>query len=301
MDEPITASELAEFLYSCRWMSVAIPSFASISKPLAEILELAYARSGRRAKRSVQTIRLDSLSGGAEHRKAYATLQESLSRSVKLSFLRADRVVCVYTDASDALWAGVVTQLPPDQLDLPREQQQHEPLAFVGAEFKGAQRSWTTFEKEAYAIYRTFYKLDYLMFSSTDTRVFTDHSNLLFVFAPTAIEPTLGRHVVCKVQRWALFLSRFSYTLEHVAGSDNIFADILTRWTKGHRRQQQPHAALCSLLLSGHEQVVPSGDEQHWPTLVDIRAAQARAGDAEKQRDRASAEHNAPLRKNGRL
>ena len=57
--------------------------------------------------------------------------------------------------------------------------------------------------------------------------VFTDHRNLLFVFAPLALEPALGRHVVSKVQRWALFLSKYTYVIEHIDGDDNVFADIL--------------------------------------------------------------------------
>ena len=65
--------------------------------------------------------------------------------------------------------------------------------------------------------------------------MFTDHRNLLFVYALLAFEPALGRHVVSKVQRWALFLSRFDYVIEHIPGYCNVFADMLTQWAKGYR------------------------------------------------------------------
>lgn len=61
------------------------------------------------------------------------------------------------------------------------------------------------FEQEGYAIFQTFDKVDYLLLNEQPVHVFTDHRNLLFVFALLTMEPTLGRHAVTKVQRWALF------------------------------------------------------------------------------------------------
>lgn len=87
------------------------------------------------------------------------------------------------------------------------EEQIHEPLAFLGAAFKDAQLNWSTFEPEGHAIFQTLEKVDYLFMNGDPVHVFSDHRNLMFVFAPLAIEPALGRHVVSKVQRGALFLS----------------------------------------------------------------------------------------------
>lgn len=94
-----------------------------------------------------------------------------------------------------------MTQSTPESLELPLEEQRHEPLAFLGAEFKGAQFGWSTFEKEGFAIFETFNKLDYSLMGSQPTHIHTDHRNLLFVFAPLALQPALGRHIVSKVQR----------------------------------------------------------------------------------------------------
>ncbi len=55
---------------------------------------------------------------------------------------------------------------------------------------------------------QTFKRLDYMLLCEPLTRVFTDHRNLLFVFAPGVRAPTLGRHTVMKVLRWAVFLSQ---------------------------------------------------------------------------------------------
>jgi len=129
-------------------------------------------------------------------------------------------------------------QTGKEQLLLSYEHQHHEHLVFVSAAFKNAEHKWTTFEKEGFAIFQTFEKLDYMISGHEDVRVFTDHRNLLFVFAPLSLEPALGRHVFSDVLRWALYLSRFEYSIKHVAGEENAFADILMRCTRGYRGQK---------------------------------------------------------------
>ena len=87
-----------------------------------------------------------------------------LKEQVELSFPKSDWTTCLFTDASEHSWSGVVTQAPPGDLEKPRAHQQHEPLAFIGSQFKGSELGWSTFEKEAFAIFSTFRRLDYLFF-----------------------------------------------------------------------------------------------------------------------------------------
>ena len=152
----------------------------------------------------------------------------------------------------------------------------HEPLAFLGAAFKGAERNWSTFEKEAFSIYQAFKKMDYLFYSDKPAHVFTDHRNLLFVFAPLALEPALGRHVVNKVQRWALFLSQFPYVIEHVDGSRNVFADILTRWLKGYRAERKKARTMCKLVMNRDIVESPTSGSFIWPTISSFQDCQTR-------------------------
>ena len=216
-------------------MSISIPNFASRVAPLSDILEEAYTRAGRRTKRSIKCIKLATLSWGPAHVESFNSLKDTLANSATLAYPDSSKTICIYSDASDRFWSAVVTQTTPSQLARPRSEQQHQPLAFLGAAFKGAELGWSTFEKEAFAIFKTFEKLDYMLLGHGDVRVFTDHRNLLFVFAPLSLEPSLGRHIVSKVQRWALYLSKFAYVIEHVSGCENVFADILTSWLKGYR------------------------------------------------------------------
>jgi len=192
MEEPKTAAELGEFIYCCRWMSNSISYFAARISSLTDLLEEAYRRSGKRTKRSIKNIALSNLSWGITHNQAFQDLQNTLRNTVKLPYPKPGMEIWVYTDASDRFWSAVVTQTQPDQLELPIEEQKHVPLAFLGAGFKGAQLGWSTFEKDAYAIFQVFEKLDYVLTGSSPTHIYTDHRNLPFVFAPLALEPALG-------------------------------------------------------------------------------------------------------------
>lgn len=78
LHEPESGSELAEFIYYCRWMSLTIPDFVRIAKPLTELLERAFRKIGKRTKRSIKNIRVSTLSWGRDHSQAYEKIQEML-------------------------------------------------------------------------------------------------------------------------------------------------------------------------------------------------------------------------------
>lgn len=125
----------------------------------------------------------------------------------------------------------------------------HRPLCFLSGDFNGATVGWTTFEKELYDVYETFRRLDYILLCAKDIRVFTDHRYLLFVLNSHSTGETLGCHIVLKVLRWELHLSKFNYRIEHVNGSANIAADIMIRWLRGYHRHPRTIKRVRHLLL----------------------------------------------------
>lgn len=274
LDTPRTAGELSQFVHCLRWMSNSIPQFSERSAILNDVLEKAYKRTGRRTKRSVPNISLDTLSWGKDHLEALKSLQDTIRDSVQLSFPKKDKRICIYTYASDKFWSAVVTQIAPSDMHKPIEEQAQEPLAFLRAAFKDAEKNWSTFEQEGFAIYQSLKKLDYLFYHEHPIHVFTDHRNLLFLFAPLALEPALERHVVNKVQRWALYLSQLPYLIEHVDGEHNIFADILTRWLRGYRSERKTLCKICKLAKIEGIVDSPAKLEFVWPSMDTIRQSQ---------------------------
>lgn len=98
-----------------------------------------------------------------KHTELFLKLQESIINTVKIKFPKDGYITCVFTDASERYWSGVVTQCHPAEIDKTRNGQIHEPLAFLGSAFSSCQLNWSTYEKEGYEIYAKFQKIDYIL------------------------------------------------------------------------------------------------------------------------------------------
>ncbi|OWZ04351.1 hypothetical protein PHMEG_00023761 [Phytophthora megakarya] len=109
----------------------------------------------------------------------------------------------------------------PSDVGLPVHEQRHQPLAFLSGSFVGSMSRWSTIDKEAFAIVISCKRLMYLLLRPRGFRIFTDHRNLQYVFDPLAVNSSLGRHQVDRLQRWAMTLTAFRYVIEHVRGEDN--------------------------------------------------------------------------------
>jgi hypothetical protein len=149
--------------------------------------------------------------------------------SMTLAFPDPDKRICVLADASDRFYAGLLTQIDEEKLGLPMEDQDHRPLAFLSGEFKGAQLRWTVPEKEGFAIVDTVTKVDYLLLSHDKFSILSDHLNLTYIYNPLSADPTLARHIVHKLQRWALKMSVYSYRIDHMMGELNYLIDLMKR------------------------------------------------------------------------
>ena len=114
---------------------------------------------------------------------------------------------------------------------------------------------------------------------SDDTHVFTDHRNFLYVFHPTSIYPGLGRHLISKLQRSALFLSHFPCHIAHVRGEKNIMADMMTQWYCRYRGKRSSQMARHVSRRSTERNKMTSGD-QGLPTDEEVRAVQMTTGHA---------------------
>ena len=86
----------------------------------------------------------------------------------------------IKTDASKTAIAGVLLQ-PHDVCGTTRE----VPVTFFSYNLTGTQQSWSTTERELYAIYVAVRKLHYLIYGGRIT-IRTDHKPLLDIMSGTA-------------------------------------------------------------------------------------------------------------------
>lgn len=64
--------------------------------------------------------------------------------ATKLTPLKDNHIVDVQTDASEEFWTEFVTQYDEVGADKEIHKRKHEPIAFLGGQFIGTQKDWTT-------------------------------------------------------------------------------------------------------------------------------------------------------------
>jgi RNase H-like domain found in reverse transcriptase len=172
MHEPQNGADLVQYVAAVNWMRRAIPNYSKCVAPLQAALAKVFEGKSRRTKKTAAAVSLLHL-WGPQEQATFKDLQAAIMDSMTLAFSDPDKRICVLTDASDRFYAGLVTQIYEEQLDLPMEEQDHQPLAFLSGEFKGAQLRWTVPEKEGFAIVDTVTKVDYLFLSHDELLILT--------------------------------------------------------------------------------------------------------------------------------
>ncbi|POM60589.1 hypothetical protein PHPALM_30530 [Phytophthora palmivora] len=137
-----------------------------------------------------------------------------------------------------------------------------------GSMFKHSKLNWTVVEKEAYPIVKACHDLEY---------------------PPRAL---LKKHARDRLQRWAMRLCGLHFTIDHIPGDKNIWADIGFRW---HAREVVAAAAV----QTRRRHIVPVEDLSPLRPLTDdifyrradIRTAQIAASRERPRLQRASEEY----------
>lgn len=230
MQAPTTVGALMELVHGANWMRTAIPEFSRLIAPLHDLLESNYSLNKTRKKTRLANRPISAWAD--EHADAFQCLIMAIKEQATLATVDPLKRLCLFTDASEPNWSGVLTQVGYTEflMGSPPQEWNHQPIAFVSGSFRGSSARWTMPEKESYAIIQSVIRLAHILVAANEFSVFTDHKNILFMFAPHKFNTNVARHVVHKVQRWAIRLSEFNFTVEHIPGVDNVWADMLTRW-----------------------------------------------------------------------
>ncbi|OWZ20110.1 LOW QUALITY PROTEIN: hypothetical protein PHMEG_0005519 [Phytophthora megakarya] len=212
---PSSAGGLQQFLCAVNWMRESLINYARQVSPLRRKLDEALAKT-RRTKRAAAGISIE-LSG--DENATFDNVKKMLESAATLAFPDDSATTCLLTDASDVAWALIVTQVKGYNL-------KHQLVECLSWSFTGSQLNWTVIEKEVFPIALACDKLDYLL-RPQGFRLFCDHRNLIHVFAP---DEHVKKHVKGKLLRWALKLMNYNYVIEHIAGPQNVWADMISRW-----------------------------------------------------------------------
>lgn len=153
----------------------------------------------------------------AECQSAFEATKELLVQSSGLSFYDPKKDLVVTCDASPYGVGSVLSMVDGEGVE--------KPVFFHSATLTPTQQNYSQLEREALSIIvalRRFHKYLY----GRRFKIRTDHRALQFIFDPAKNIPAM---TAAKLQRWAIQLSAYDYTIEYVRGSSIGNADGLSR------------------------------------------------------------------------
>jgi hypothetical protein len=195
---PITAEQLKSFLGLANYFHSHIKNLSLLAVPLQRMIP-----------NYTKKVAKKSLSWSDETITAFGQVVESIRNCPKLYFLDETSPIILETDACDYGIGAYLYQVVNGE--------QH-PVSFISKALSGAQLNWSTPEKEAFAIYFAFIKLEHLIRDRKFT-LKTDHRNLTFM------DKGQGKILRCK-----LAIQEYNFdTIDYIPGPDNIVADSFSR------------------------------------------------------------------------
>ncbi|POM60043.1 hypothetical protein PHPALM_31143 [Phytophthora palmivora] len=216
--EPQTAAELQQFLCAAGWMRNSLIDFARVAALLHDRLQATLVGT----KRTKQVAARLSITLSDQERSSFIQMKQLLANSATLVTPDDSDELIVMTDASDLGWSIILTVVHDWDPTVSITEQTHQLVYCMSGTFKGASKHWRIF-----ATVKAASDLDYLLIRSKGFRLYSDHRNLIFIFAPGE---DIKKHVRGKLQRWSLKLNELRYTIEHISGEANVWADMVSRW-----------------------------------------------------------------------
>jgi len=155
-----------------------------------------------------------------------------------------DKEMRVETDASDYATGGVLlTKCEDGKWRL---------VAFISKPLNTTEQNYKIHNKEMLAVIRCLEVWrHYLEGAKLEFEIWTDHKNLQYFM--------MSQKLNCRQARWALYLSRFNFTLKHVPGKSMGKVDRLSRrpdWQEGVEKDNENQKLVKPEWIRGVETII---------------------------------------------
>lgn len=154
------------------------------------------------------------------HENAFNEIKNCLASDQVLAHFNPAAQIVLTVDASPFGLGAVLSQIDSDGIE--------RPISFASRTLNAAEKKYAQIQKEATAIIfgvKRFHQ--YLYARSVPFILRTDHKPLISIFGSQRGIPEITAN---RLQRYAIFLSAYNYTIEYVRSSNNS-ADYLSRAT----------------------------------------------------------------------
>lgn len=243
---PTSIEELRSFSGAVNFYAKFLPNLSGVMAPLYELLQKEV-----------------SWHWGKEQQSAFQKVKQMLASSYLLVPYDNRRPLLLSVDASPYGLGAVLAHRFMDGSE--------KPIAFASRSLNKAERNYSQLDKEGAALVFGVKKFrNYLL--GRHFEIFTDHKPLLGLFDGARAVPALASS---RLQRWALLLEAYSYTMRFRPGKENSNADMLSRLPlKGTEPERPPPAELVLLLDTLEASPVDAQKVRKWtrrePVLAQV-------------------------------
>jgi len=229
---PKCVKDVQKFLGLANYYRWFIEGFAAVARPLHDMV--------KKDKKWDWTERQE---------KAFKELKERFTKEPVLAALDIDKKMRMEVDASDYAMGGVLSMKCEDGL--------WRPVAFLSKSLNEMERNYEIHDKEMLAIVRGLEAWRHLLEGAQfKFEIWTDHKNLEYFMKVQKLNR--------RQARWALYLSRFDFTLKHMAGAKMGKADGLSRrldWKVGVDKDNENQVFIKDNWICSMYEVVVEGPE----------------------------------------
>ena len=149
--------------------------------------------------------------------QAFHAVKQQLTSATVLTHYNPDLELRMAADASPYGVGAVLTHIMPDGAE--------RPIAYASRTLTQSERNFAQLEREALVLIFGVKKFHQFLLGRPFILV-TDHKPLLTILGPKKGVPTMA---AARLQRWALNLSSYTYSMEFKYSKENATADALSR------------------------------------------------------------------------
>ena len=218
--EPKKVTELRSFLGLVNYYGKFLPNLASTAAPLYNLLK----KNAR-------------WTWGKTQKAAFKGVKELLHSSDMLVHFDPEEQLILACDASPYGLGAALSHRMQDGSE--------RPIAFASRTLAPAEKKYSQLDKEALSIIFGVKRFHQYLYGRQFI-IHSDHKPLMYIFDESKAVPLMAS---ARIQRWALTLSAYTYTIQYKAGKDHANADGLSRLPLEDAPPEVPRPAETILLM----------------------------------------------------
>lgn len=199
--KPTTAKELKRFIAVINFYRKFIPHATKHQSKLQSLI------TGN--KKNDRT----PVSWTPETENAFDESKKQLANATLLAHPTATAELVLHVDASDTAVGAALHQMVNNEL---------QPLGFYSKKLTDTQRKYSTYDRELTAMFQGVKHFRYML-EGRNSHIKTDHKPLIFAFQQKS------ERAAPRQARQLDFVSQFTTDIRHIAGMENVTADMLSR------------------------------------------------------------------------